>query len=382
MLRGSKPGEHRGGRKRNTPNKRTVLTDRILSIGLEYPSLSPHGFLLKVVKDPKLPADTRMAVAPQSLPLKRTLEALTGRPGARRGATAPAPVSVPREWTPLTLDALFGVVQDAAADAEARRKAALKIAEYLLPKVAKKAKALPDEYEFRVSPDLASAYRDIQLELRALMNGPNRKIPAIAEMIRTLQARSDAIRRRLQVPCPTKYGVKDMADDSDKLAEIIRLRDNGTALTETQKAEEAHRRVRFDVFVTSPDWVLRRRLKALEEAELLQHKNRFFGFPAAPFSHKERDDLEFLRPLYSRPKPGRDKADYEAFVEMFDYHPFRDELPSSDGNFYPPVSNVRRVGVGTITWSGMNPPPVSSLTSFYNAPPSDPIQSAEAEKPQ
>ena len=181
MLRGSKPGERRGGRKRNTPNRRTILVDRILAIGLEHPSLSLHGFLLKVVKDPKLPADTRMAVAPQSLPLKRTLEALTGRPGARRGATAPAPVSVPREWTPLTLDALFGVVQDAAADAEARRKAALKIAEYLLPKVAKKAKALPDEYEFRVSPDLASEYRDIQLELRALMNGPNRKIPAIAD---------------------------------------------------------------------------------------------------------------------------------------------------------------------------------------------------------
>ena len=300
MLRGSKPGEHRGGRKRDTPNKRTVLTDRILSIGLEHTSLSPQGFLLKLVKDPKLPADIRMALAPKSFPLKRVREPRTGRSGARGGDIAPAPVSVPREWTPLTLDALFGVVQDAAADAEARRKAALKIAEYLLPKVAKKAKTLPDEYGFRVNPDLASEYRDIQLELRALMNGPNRKIPAIAEMIRKLQARSDAIRQRLQVPCPTKYGVKDMADDSDKLAEIIRLRGNGTALTETQKAEEAHRRVRFDVFVASPDWVLRRRLKALEEAELLQHKNRFFGFPAVPFSHKERNDLEFLRPLYSR----------------------------------------------------------------------------------
>ena len=102
---------------------------------------------------------------------------------------------MPREWTPLTLDALFGVVQDAAADAEARRKAALKIAGYLLPKVAKKAIALPDEYEFRVNPDLASEYRDIQLELRALMNGPNRKIPAIAEMIKRLETRSAAIRR-------------------------------------------------------------------------------------------------------------------------------------------------------------------------------------------
>ena len=47
MLRGSKPGERRGGRKRATPNKRTVLTDRILSIGLEHPrSLEPRGSCL------------------------------------------------------------------------------------------------------------------------------------------------------------------------------------------------------------------------------------------------------------------------------------------------------------------------------------------------
>ena len=85
-----------------------------------------------------------------------------------------------REWNPQALDALFGVVQDAGADPKARRKAALKVAEFLLPKVGKKAKVLPDEYGFSVNPNLASAYRDIQLELRALVNGPTRKIPAIA----------------------------------------------------------------------------------------------------------------------------------------------------------------------------------------------------------
>ena len=179
MPRGSKPGEHRGGRKRNTPNRRTVLTDRILSIGLEHPVLSPQGFLLKLVRDPKLPADTRMAVAPQSVLLKRTLEALTGRPGARGGSTAPAPVSVPREWTPLPLDALFGIVQDATADARARRKAALKIAEFLLPKAAKKAKTLTDEYGFRVNPDFASDYRDIQLELGDLVTDRTATSPSL-----------------------------------------------------------------------------------------------------------------------------------------------------------------------------------------------------------
>ena len=85
-----------------------------------------------------------------------------------------------RDWNPQALDALFGVVQDATADPQARRKAALKIAEFLLPKAGKKAKVIPDEYGFSINPNLASAYRDIQLELRALVNRPTRKIPARA----------------------------------------------------------------------------------------------------------------------------------------------------------------------------------------------------------
>ena len=61
MLRGSRPGERRGGRKRGTPHRRTILRDRILSIGLDHPAASQRAFLLKLVKDRKLPADTRMA---------------------------------------------------------------------------------------------------------------------------------------------------------------------------------------------------------------------------------------------------------------------------------------------------------------------------------
>ena len=167
---------------------------------------------------------------------------------ASKGSQTPAVVPAIRDWNPQALDALFGVVQDATANPKARRKAALKIAEFLLPKAGKKAKVIPDEYGFSVNPNLASAYRDIQLELRALVNEPTRKIPAIAEKIKKLEARSDAIRRRLQVPCPTKYGNKEAANDYVRLMEFTSLRDNETALTEAQKAEEAHLRVRYDVF--------------------------------------------------------------------------------------------------------------------------------------
>jgi hypothetical protein len=51
-------------------NQRTILRDRILAIGLDAPAASQRAFLLKLVKDRKLPAETRMAVAPQCFPPK------------------------------------------------------------------------------------------------------------------------------------------------------------------------------------------------------------------------------------------------------------------------------------------------------------------------
>ena len=72
-------------------------------------------------------------------------------------------------------------------------------------------------------------------------------------MIRTLQTRAGAIRRRLQVPCPSKYGNKEVIKDHRRLEEFTSLRANETPLTEVQKAEEAHLRVRFDAFAASPE---------------------------------------------------------------------------------------------------------------------------------
>jgi hypothetical protein len=364
MLRGSRPGERRGGRKQGTPNRRTILRDRILALGLDHPAAAQRAFLLKLVKDRKLPAETRMAVAPQCFPPKRTRPSRTGRPRALVGSTiaqealatkgtavaskgsrTPAGVGAIGDWHPQALDALFGIVQDATANPEARRKAALKIADFLLPKVAKKPKIIPDEYGFSINPNLASAYRDIQLELRTLVNGPTRKIPAIAEKIKKLEARSDAIRRRLQLPCPTKYGNEQAAKDRDRLMEFAVLRDNQTALTTTQTAEEAHLRARFDVFAASPESIARRRREALQDRERLFKKSRLTGdFPAAPLSRKERNDLELLRWLYPKPKQSLSQLDGDDGLEMYRDHPFQDACLAPDGNFYPRHSKLRPAG--------------------------------------
>jgi hypothetical protein len=62
MPRGSKPGERRGGRQRATPNKRTVLRERLLAIASANPTAAVHEFLLSLVNDPVLSADTRLAI--------------------------------------------------------------------------------------------------------------------------------------------------------------------------------------------------------------------------------------------------------------------------------------------------------------------------------
>jgi hypothetical protein len=157
-----------------------------------------------------------------------------------------------------------------------------------------------------------------------------------------LEARSDAIRRRLQVPCPTKYGNKEAGKDYDRLMEFTAFRDNQTALTAAQTAEEAHLRARFDVFAASPESIARRRRQALQDAERRFKMSQLTGdFPAAPLSRKERNDLELLRWLYPKPKRNLSQLDGDEGFEMYRDHPFQDACLAPDGNFYPRHSKLR-----------------------------------------
>jgi hypothetical protein len=52
MPRGSKPGERCGGRQRATPNKRTVLRERLLTIASANPTAAARELLLSLVNDP------------------------------------------------------------------------------------------------------------------------------------------------------------------------------------------------------------------------------------------------------------------------------------------------------------------------------------------
>jgi hypothetical protein len=94
------------------------------------------------------------------------------------------------------------------------------------------------------------------------------------------------------VPCPTKYTDNEAANDYARLLQFSSLRESERPLSEMQEAEEAHRRVRFDVFAHSPEQVFRRRLMVLEEVERRSQKSRVFKESLAPrFSAKDQKSL-------------------------------------------------------------------------------------------
>src|SRR5450759_2004237 len=68
-MRGSKPGERRGGRQRGTPNKATVAKNAALKAASADPAIMPLQFLLGVMRDPKAPTDLRIQVARAAAPL-------------------------------------------------------------------------------------------------------------------------------------------------------------------------------------------------------------------------------------------------------------------------------------------------------------------------
>ena len=90
-MRGSKPGERRGGRQRGTPNKATVAKAAALASASADPTITPLQFLLGVMRDPKAPTGLRVQVARAAAPLVHgklkiaSVEGHTGYAGAVEG---------------------------------------------------------------------------------------------------------------------------------------------------------------------------------------------------------------------------------------------------------------------------------------------------------
>ena len=143
MPRGSKPGERRGGRQRATPNRRTVLANRILAVAADNPVSSANELVLVLAKDQGLHAAIRMAVARKasffgsSRSMHNRSVAPNGHGSKPENKTDPDRDNkrgVIAAKAGLAPDLLFSIARDTAAKAADRRKAASQIAEFFLPK--------------------------------------------------------------------------------------------------------------------------------------------------------------------------------------------------------------------------------------------------------
>ena len=245
MPRGSKPGERRGGRKRATLNKRTLLRERILASASAHPTATPHELLLTLISDRTLPADIRLAVGRKLFQANRRRSVAVTRPVGRLVDREPADesgltaqpskrrssIAIAEPGICSTLDLLLLITQDVGATPKERHKAALEVAQHILPKKigAKKsgrAKFVPDDCGFSVDPDLAKELRDAKLKQSCLPLSSEKLSPfAFAQKVSALEARIIQIQQSLQCPCPSKYRLKYYVDHVEVGAEIVWDRD-------------------------------------------------------------------------------------------------------------------------------------------------------------
>jgi hypothetical protein len=343
MPRGSKPGERRGGRHRATPNKRTVLRERLLAIASANPRAAVDEFLLSLVNDPVLPADTRLAIGRRifgddrsgSLAERSKQRPRGSRPAgevretplARRATTSVTNVGLA---TLPTLDLLLRMAQDATAPLAERRKAASEAARFLLPKKpwSKKSrrKYPPDECGFSVDPNLARELRDAKLQLGSLRISSKKLTPyAVARKASKLQAQIKEIQESLQCPCPSKYRLTYSVDGAEVPGEIVRDGERLAILwkrhaekktfTAEEDLEEAIRMARYESFLVSPERASGKRVTELRQ------KKRAAEHGGPLLTRAEEVTLRFLGLLYP---PPRRTIDDERILEG---HPFWD-LPA------------------------------------------------------
>jgi hypothetical protein len=378
MPRGSRPGERRGGRQRATPNKRTVLTDRILTVASANPTASCDEFVAILVKDQTLPASLRVAIARKWFASARSRSA-DGR--SKKGNAANAhrsqatdrrtPVGgaaniAPRSTTGAALGAstatnramvlvLLGIVQDSTTKPAERRQAASELAKYFLPKKprqkkSKRGKFAPDRYGFVVDPDVARELRDTKLKLACLPLSNGKFSPyAVAQKATKLQARIKEIQDSLQCPCPSKYRSKqyirvddrdtvvdgEIPQDSDRLRILRQRRVAMEIFTPEEDLEEAIRTARYDSFIMGPEMAARHRLAKLQKKEYAAKKGH-----GAPFTPAQKADFRLLTLLYHSPSA---KLSEELTEMVLAEHPFRD-LPVADDDAASSSKLAQRLG--------------------------------------
>ena len=339
MPRGSKPGTKRGGRKRGTPNRTTILADRILVAAAAHPVAGWQELVSVLMDDQALPADTRLVIAQKF----RSAAARSNKPRAKTIAKSAATSS--QKQAAVELDWLLRLARNVNLAEEERRKAAARMARVLLPATPTGdpswSRAVADEYGFVISPKIASEYRDAKMLLQKFEDSNGSIRPGSARQADKIRARLAAIRRSLEPPPHSKYGMyrrhrfdqpvglDQFQQDLRRLFELEHKRQSKIGLTEEEVAEEAHRIARIDTLIYGGEGEASRRLADLERQARFAARNRQHLQPGTT------KDLQLLRVLYGMPPT------FAEDPERTPDYPLRDAKPANDGNLYPYNSKIR-----------------------------------------
>jgi hypothetical protein len=330
MLRGSRPGERRGGRQRGTPNKSTVLKYAAISAASSGPNSSPLDFLLGLMWDPNLPADLRVEMAKSAAPfvhIRRKDQRLDRSKPRSEGSLPVSPArghgagltlrrsskpsysgarKIERELNGTQaasgvdlspLDYLLSVMNDPDAKPRLRIKAARIAAPYLhthaLP--GEMPIVIEDPFGFECDPVVARAIRDDQWRGYQLLQErvAREKTADVAEPLspEELELRAQIAERVKTLRCPAGYGPREAMSDRNRLHALFSKRISPppyNVLTEAEDAEEAHLKARVAAYEASSEGQARSRIAALS----------WQRSPRNPLSAAEQSELDELRKRY------------------------------------------------------------------------------------
>ena len=248
MPRGSKAGERRGGRQKGTPNKRTVFNNAIAAAAAADPDVLPLDLFLNVMRDPKLPLDTRIMAAQSASPYVHARPIGHGQPpgpGLSRVKTKPVGPDASDDLEIKPLNFLLRVMRDPETPSHCRMRVGSIVARYIHRKVEPRQPtqadlAVDDQYGFVVDWAKGKALRDMHDTLERLpqiwhMSGGrgsfaeqrDKLLAAIAENTKGLE-------------CPPGYRWADRYKDQERFSSLGRKRRAKGRLTAEEETEEIY----------------------------------------------------------------------------------------------------------------------------------------------
>jgi hypothetical protein len=314
-MRGSRPGERRGGRQKGTPNKKTALRNAAIAAIAADQNLTPLGLELAVMRAADVDLNTRIKMAVKALPFvhkkpkgnqpararaeksDRNGVARESKPEKSNGKTAPT-ISTRKAGGEnarlMPLDFLVGVMRAPDTPVDLRIKLAFITGPYVHPKRtnAVPPKSADDQYGFVIDPAAAKRLRNDGEELGRLVKRRDTHFDEYTRKAPRLRARINEVREGLICPFPSLYGVKDYEEDNKKYSALTKIRRSKKKMTRAADAEHALLYARILSFKYGPEARARSRL------DELRAKRRMAEVGGPPLSPAESWEFDRLSTFY------------------------------------------------------------------------------------